>query len=285
MAQKRYLTILGTLIYLFMLISFIPILLDFHVSTILSVFSYIAFIFVVIFLFGLFMLYVKENAILLHISVVLPVLLSFTDLIYGITTNLMINSCICQISYLILYFIGVFILKKQKTTPKHKIDFTINTAFWLIGFILFNHLFLVPVALAYLLYEKGVFNKLYATISISVAGIVMMVLFILLSIHFLPFMLIILILLAAYSTADLKETGLRVLSLYGSEDGVLKMDSYEKYRDNLPEDFTEIVIPGGCHAYFGSYGPQKGDGTPQISNEEQIRFTTEAIGDFIEDLN
>ncbi len=94
-----------------------------------------------------------------------------------------------------------------------------------------------------------------------------------------------LILLAAYSTADLKETGLRVLSLYGSEDGVLKMDSYEKYRDNLPEDFTEIMIPGGCHAYFGSYGPQKGDGTPQISNEEQIRFTADAIGDFIEDLN
>lgn len=94
-----------------------------------------------------------------------------------------------------------------------------------------------------------------------------------------------LILLAAYSTADLKETGLRVLSLYGSEDGVLKIDSYEKYRDNLPEDFTEIVIPGGCHAYFGSYGPQKGDGTPQISNEEQIRFTADAIGDFIEDLN
>ena len=94
-----------------------------------------------------------------------------------------------------------------------------------------------------------------------------------------------LILLAAYSTADLKETGLKVLSLYGSEDGVLKMDSYEKYRDNLPEDFTEMVIPGGCHAYFGSYGPQEGDGTPQISNEEQIRFTANAIGDFTEDLN
>ena len=94
-----------------------------------------------------------------------------------------------------------------------------------------------------------------------------------------------LILLAAYSTPDLKGTDLKVLSLYGSEDGVLKMDSYEKYRDNLPEDFTEIIIPGGCHAYFGSYGPQKGDGIPQISNEEQIGFTANAIGDFIEDLN
>ena len=27
------------------------------------------------------------------------------------------------------------------------------------------------------------------------------------------------------------------------------------------------------------------DGTPQISNEEQIRFTANAIGDFTEDLN
>lgn len=90
-----------------------------------------------------------------------------------------------------------------------------------------------------------------------------------------------LILLAAYSTADLKEKGLDVLSIYGSQDGVLKMDSYEKYRSNLPENFTEIVIPGGCHAYFGSYGAQKGDGTPEISNEEQILLTADAIGDFI----
>lgn len=90
-----------------------------------------------------------------------------------------------------------------------------------------------------------------------------------------------LILLAAYSTADLKEKGLDVLSIYGSQDGVLKMNSYEKYRSNLPEKFTEIVIPGGCHAYFGSYGAQKGDGTPEISNEEQILLTADAIGDFI----
>ena len=57
------------------------------------------------------------------------------------------------------------------------------------------------------------------------------------------------------------------------------MDSYEKYRENLPADFTEVVIPGGCHAYFGCYGAQKGDGTPEITNEEQIRRTAEAIGD------
>ena len=37
-----------------------------------------------------------------------------------------------------------------------------------------------------------------------------------------------LILLAAYSTKDLTQTPLRVLSVYGSEDGVMNRDSYEK---------------------------------------------------------
>lgn len=58
-----------------------------------------------------------------------------------------------------------------------------------------------------------------------------------------------LILLAAYSTADLKDSGLSVLSVYGSEDGVMNRNSYETYRENLPADFTEFIIPGGCHAY------------------------------------
>lgn len=87
-----------------------------------------------------------------------------------------------------------------------------------------------------------------------------------------------LFLLASYSTEDLSGSGLKVLSIYGSEDGVLKMDSYEKYKTNLPSDFSEVILAGGCHAYFGCYGAQKGDGTPTISNEEQIRLTAEAIG-------
>ena len=43
-----------------------------------------------------------------------------------------------------------------------------------------------------------------------------------------------LVLLAAYSTRDLTESGLAVLSVYGSEDGVLDMEKYEQYRSNLP---------------------------------------------------
>lgn len=86
-----------------------------------------------------------------------------------------------------------------------------------------------------------------------------------------------LILLAAFSASDLSEKDIRVLSLYGSEDQVMNRDSYDKYRPNLPSDLTEIEIPGGCHAWFGSYGKQKGDGEASITPEEQWDFTVEVI--------
>lgn len=92
-----------------------------------------------------------------------------------------------------------------------------------------------------------------------------------------------LVLLAAYSTSDLSETVLSVLEVYGSEDGVMNRNKYEKYYSNLPDDFSEIIIDGGCHAFFGCYGPQKGDGTPSITNEEQISITANAIADFVND--
>lgn len=90
-----------------------------------------------------------------------------------------------------------------------------------------------------------------------------------------------LILLGSYSTADLSKTGTCVLSVYGSEDRVLNKASYDKYKPNLPADFTQTVIPGGCHAYFGMYGTQKGDGTPTITCEEQILFTADLIAEFL----
>lgn len=88
-----------------------------------------------------------------------------------------------------------------------------------------------------------------------------------------------LILLASFSTADLSDdTGLTVVSVYGSEDKVLKRPKYEKNKKNLPPDTSsEYVIEGGNHAGFAYYGPQKGDGTAAISKEEQIKKTVEAI--------
>lgn len=86
-----------------------------------------------------------------------------------------------------------------------------------------------------------------------------------------------LVLLAAYSTADLHASGLRVLQIYGSEDGVINRDSLEKYAGNLPLDARIAVLDGGCHAFFGAYGAQKGDGMPTITREEQLQLTRDAI--------
>lgn len=92
-----------------------------------------------------------------------------------------------------------------------------------------------------------------------------------------------LLLLGSYSTADLSDTDLDVLSIYGSEDMVLNHEKYGEYMPNLPDDFTEYVIDGGCHAYFGMYGEQEGDGTASISNEEQIALTVSAVKHWMED--
>ncbi len=90
-----------------------------------------------------------------------------------------------------------------------------------------------------------------------------------------------LVLLGSYSTADLSKSDLNVLSIYGSEDKVMNYEKYSENKANLPDDFTEIIIDGGCHAYFGMYGVQDGDGTPTITNEEQIYQTANEIAHLI----
>lgn len=78
-----------------------------------------------------------------------------------------------------------------------------------------------------------------------------------------------LVLLAAYSTEDLKELDIDVYSFYGSEDKVLNMEKYKEYYSNLPEDVIEEVIEGGNHANYAHYGAQDGDGEAAITREEQ----------------
>ena len=86
-------------------------------------------------------------------------------------------------------------------------------------------------------------------------------------------------LLGSYSTYDV--SGSRVLSVYGSHDGVMQGEKYEKYKSNLPPDLSEVIIEGGNHAYFGCYGEQKGDGRAEITNARQITLTAEIISEFI----
>lgn len=89
------------------------------------------------------------------------------------------------------------------------------------------------------------------------------------------------VLLASFPSKDLSQTDMRVLSIYGSNDGVLDMKSYEKAKSKLPSDLTERVIEDGNHAGFAFYGEQRGDGTASISTAEQVITSADVIADFI----
>lgn len=86
------------------------------------------------------------------------------------------------------------------------------------------------------------------------------------------------ILLASYSTKPLDD--MKVLSIYGSNDGCLNKKAYEKNKKNLPSSYKEVVIDGGNHANFGNYGSQRGDKKATIGNVEQQNIAINAIIDF-----
>lgn len=91
-----------------------------------------------------------------------------------------------------------------------------------------------------------------------------------------------LVLLGAYSTADLSDDGVTVLSVTGDSDGALNRRAAADNEGNLGEDARELVISGGNHAQFGSYGSQDGDGEASLSPEEQRALTAdEVVGVFL----
>ena len=87
-----------------------------------------------------------------------------------------------------------------------------------------------------------------------------------------------LILLASYPTEN---PNCKTLSIYGSNDGVLDIEKYQESTKNLKQ-FTEIIIEGGNHAYFGNYGEQNGDNKATISRSSQQEITINEILKFTE---
>lgn len=91
-----------------------------------------------------------------------------------------------------------------------------------------------------------------------------------------------LIFFAAYTAKDISDTHIPVLSLYGDNDGVLNMDKVEKGRKLVDSNkYSEVIIKGGNHAGFASYGRQKGDNEATITKEEQWNQTVSAVKEFI----
>ena len=89
-----------------------------------------------------------------------------------------------------------------------------------------------------------------------------------------------LILLSSYPSSKIDKP---LLSIYGSEDKVLNMESYNKSKD-FADNFTEFIIVGGNHEQFAYYGEQSGDGIATITPEDQQMQTINIILQFINGL-
>ena len=87
------------------------------------------------------------------------------------------------------------------------------------------------------------------------------------------------ILLASYSTKSITDKD--VLSIYGSNDGVINLKAYEKNKANLGKNYTEIIINGANHSQFGMYGRQKGDNEATITFTMQQQITISAIKEMV----
>ena len=87
--------------------------------------------------------------------------------------------------------------------------------------------------------------------------------------------------LASYPTSDLSKTSLRALTVIGELDGVVPLEAIDKRAANAPAESELVIIEGGNHAQFGTYGAQPADNAAAISAEAQREKAAEAIADFI----
>jgi hypothetical protein len=90
---------------------------------------------------------------------------------------------------------------------------------------------------------------------------------------------------ASYPASDLSESlEIPVLSVYGTEDGLATPADIDASRANLPADAQFEPIDGAIHSFFGDYGPQAGDGKPQISRDEARTLISNASVGFVQSL-
>lgn len=91
-----------------------------------------------------------------------------------------------------------------------------------------------------------------------------------------------LVLWAAYPAGNTSLAGQRlsVVSIYGTNDGLVSQDEIDASRALLPADTRYVTITGGNHAQMGWYGRQSGDGQATIdraAQQEQVVSATVAL--------
>lgn len=83
---------------------------------------------------------------------------------------------------------------------------------------------------------------------------------------------------------SLKDSGLSVLQITGTDDGVLNQEVWEESKANLPAETVFISIDGGNHGQFGSYGMQKGDNAPGMEEQQQLKSVVAALLHWINEV-
>lgn len=96
-----------------------------------------------------------------------------------------------------------------------------------------------------------------------------------------------LVLWAAYPAGNnnLQGQNLPVLSISASDDGLADPEKIEASRALLPPSTRWVIIQGGNHAQFGSYGPQGGDFSAKISPLAQQNLLVESTVRFMQDVS
>lgn len=93
-----------------------------------------------------------------------------------------------------------------------------------------------------------------------------------------------LVLFASYCAADLSQSGLPVLSVAGSEDGLSTPADIAEAAHLLPRAAEFVEVPGANHASFGDYGRQAGDGRASITDEEMSATITHLLAGLVAQL-
>ncbi|KAB8142762.1 alpha/beta hydrolase [Chloroflexia bacterium SDU3-3] len=87
---------------------------------------------------------------------------------------------------------------------------------------------------------------------------------------------------ASDSLAD--RTGLRALAVFGELHGLVSPDERAQAQERMPPDMRTLVIAGGNHAQFGSYGAQPGDAPAAIDAAAQQAQVVSATLDLLWDV-
>ncbi len=92
--------------------------------------------------------------------------------------------------------------------------------------------------------------------------------------------------LASYTTqdADFSSGLLPILTITGSNDQILDIETYQSAQVYTSPITTNVIIEGGNHSQFGDYGFQRGDGEATISLLEQMNQTIFAIETWLSTL-